>query len=813
MNILLQDIRFALRMLYKHRLTTIVSLLALALGIGANTAIFSVAEGILLRPLPVPHIDRLAALVDSRPEQNMYQSSVAPATFFEWKTQLQSYDDVGAYYWDQINLTGDGDPQQVPAFGVTSNFFQLLGVTPVLGRTFLPEEEELGKDHEIILGHGLWERRYGSDPHILGQTVKVDGLPCTVIGVMDKGFTFPFPAEAWVPLGLTPAQIHSRDSRFLWGVGHLRPGVTLRQSASELQAIQQRQAAAYPDSYKGWNAKVMPLGEFTTGDITRQYMLLMLGGVAFVLLIACVNVANVQLARMTGRAKEFAVRTTLGGSRWRIVRQLLTESVLLSLAGAAVGLFLAQWGIQLILKNMPADVARFIAGWHTIRLDAGAFFFTFVIALGSGILSGILPSLTTSRSTLGNTLKESGRGTSSGSKRLRLRGALVVAEIALALILLVGAGLLVKNFRGLLAVNDGFAPQTILTANVNLSDSRYADPSARRTFHEQALARLAALPGVASSALASSVPYANGGGVGQSPFAVEGRAPASREETVSANIETVSPSYLPMLNIALHDGRLLADNDGAETLPVCLVSDSLVRRYFDKQNPLGHKIRIGTADSKEPWMTVVGVVADVRYGWIDKDIIPTIYRSFRQTPRTYTTFVLRTTGADPASFAPAARAAIAEVDPSLPLFNVKPFDRLIVESIVGIAYVATIMALLGGIALVLASIGIYGVMSYAVTERTHEIGIRMSLGAETTDILSLVMRNGVLLTAIGLAIGLPVAVFMARALSGLLFGVSASDPAALVGLPLLLAAVALLACYLPAARASRVDPLQALRYE
>ncbi len=816
MNSVLQDIRFAARMLRKNRLATLVLILALALGIGANTAIFSVAEGLLLRPLPVPHVDRLAALVDSRPQQSdnpIDQNPIAPATFFEWKAQLQSYDDLAAYYWDQINLTGDSEPQKVQAFGVSANFFRLLDVTPILGRAFLPEEEELGKDHEIILSHGLWERRYASDPNILGRAIKVDGLPHTVIGVMDKGFTFPFPAEAWVPLGLTPAQIHARDSRFMWAVGHLRPGATLRQSASELQAIEQRQANAYPDIYKGWKSKVVPLGEFATGDITRQYTLLLLGGVAFVLLIACVNVANVQLARMTGRTKEFAVRTTLGCSRWRIIRQLLTESILLSMIGAVVALFLAQWELQLILKYMPADVARFIAGWHTISLDNGAFLFTFAIAFASGIVSGIIPSLTISRATLGATLKESGRGTSSGSKRLRLRSALVVAEIAVALILLVGAGLLVKNFRGLLAVNDGFAPQTILAMDLTLSDKQYAEPSARRAFHEQALARLAGLPGAASSALASSLPYAQGGLASRGPFAVEGRAPHSPVEVVPPPVETGSPSYFRLLNIALHEGRLLADKDGAETLPVCLVSDSLVRRYFDNQNPLGHKIRVGNADSKEPWMTVVGVVADVRYGWLNKELVPTVYRSFRQSPRVYITLLIRTDGADPAHMASGARAAIAQIDPNLPLYNVKPFDRIIVESIVGVAYVATIMGLLGGIALVLASIGIYGVMSYAVTERTHEIGIRMSLGAETRDILSLVLRNGVLLTAIGLAIGLPLAIFMSRALSGLLFGVDAADPAALVGLPLLLAAVALLACYLPALRASRVDPLQALRYE
>ena len=813
MSILLQDIRFAARMLRKHRLATLVLVLALALGIGANTAIFSVAEAFLLRPVPIAHLDRLAALVYSRQQQNIDQNAIAPATYLEWKQQIRSYDELAAYSWDQINLTGNREPQKIQDFAVTSNFFHLVNTYPELGRAFLPEEEQLGKEQEIILSHGLWERRYGSDPSIVGKAIQVNGAPYTVVGVMSKGFTFPYPAEAWVPLALTTAQTHSRDSRFLWVLGHLAPGAKLSQSRSELQAIAQQQANAFPDAYKGWQPKIIPLGEFAAGDLTVKYTLLLLGSVAFVLLIACVNVANVQLARMTGRAKEFAIRTSLGGSRWRIVRQLLTESILLSLFGALVGLFLAQWEIELILKNMPADVARFIAGWYTIHLDAGAFLFTFAIALASGVLSGVFPSLVISRGTLGNTLKETGRGTSSGGKRLRLRNALVVAEISLALILLVGAGLLVKNFRGLLAVNDGFAPETVLTANLTLTEEQYLQPPARVTFDEQALQRLAALPGVTSAALVTNVPYAEGG-VGEQNFAIEGRAPLSRDEIVSAMVQTASPNYFQTLNIALLDGRFLADTDRDGGVPVCLISQNLVRRYFGKQNPLGHKIRVinRSAREPEPWMTVVGVVRDVRYGWIEKDLVPTIYRSFRQNPRFYTTFVLRTSG-DPSRLAPAARAAIAAIDPNLPLFNVKPLDRLILDSIVGIAYVAVMMAVLGFIALVLASIGIYGVMSFAVTERTHEIGIRMSLGAETRDILSLILRNGVMLTAIGLAIGLPIAVLMARAMSGLLFGVDPSDPMALVGLPLLLAGVALLACYLPALRASRVDPLQALRYE
>jgi putative ABC transport system permease protein len=808
---LLQDVRFGLRMLAKHRLASLLSIVALGLGIGANTAMFSMAEAFLVHPVPVENADRILALVDSRPGQNIDMTPVAPATYFDWKLQARSFDELGSYAWREVNLTGDREPQKVQTFQVSANFFGMLGVKPQLGRVFLSEEEVPGKEREIILGHALWEQRYASDPHIVGKDVKVDGKAYTVVGVMAKGFDYPLPAEAWIPLTLDLKARLSRSDRWLFVLGRLKPGVSYTQAAAEMQGIAQRQSELYPDTNKGWQLRPMRLSEFATGNLTRDYTLLLLGAVGFVLLIACADVANVQFARMTGRANEFAVRTALGGSRWRIVRQLLTESILLSLGGAALGLLFAQWALSLILSHMPADVAKFVAGWKTISLDTNAFLFTLTIAVASGIISGIAPSLLTSRTSVSESLKESGRGSVSRA-RGRLRGALVVAEISLALVLLVGAGLLVKNFQGLLNVNESYAPETLLTMNLTLHDTQYNAPAQRLAFHEQVLDRLRSAPGVQSASLVSDVPYSNGGGLPTHDFSIQGRPPAQRGEHVEAIVETITANYFGTLNIALRQGRLLTDADGAEAAPVAVISASLARRFFPGENPLGKQIKVGKASSDQPWMTVVGVVNDVHYMWIVKEEFPTIYRSFRQAPPYFTTVMLRTSG-DPLQLISTARTQIASVDPDLPLYNIKPMDRLITESIVGIAYVAAMMAVLGVIALVLASVGVFGVMSYSVSERAHEIGIRLSLGAQTSDILSMVLRSGMTLTVLGLAIGLPIAFALARALAALLFGVEAADPFSFIGLPLLLAAVAALACYLPARRAARLDPLRALRYE
>jgi putative ABC transport system permease protein len=820
MNSILQDVRFGLRMLLKHRMATAVCVLALALGIGANTAIFSLAEAFLLHPVPFENADRIVALIDTRANgqdtgagfgpQDM--NPVAPATFLDWRKEARSFDEIAAYAWGEVNLTGDREAQKVQDFQVTANFFPSIGVKPLMGRTFLPGEEEPGADQEIILSYGLWEQRYASDPNILNKIVKVDGKSFTVIGVMAKGFDFPMPAEAWVPLALDTKERLRRDNRWLWPLARLKPGVSFAEGAAEIAAISQRQAETYPDTNKAWRSHPEPLRKFITGTLTRQYTVLLIGAVGLVLLIACADVANVQFARMTGRAGELAVRTAMGGSRWRLTRQLLVESILLSLAGAALGLVFAQWDIAMILAHMPPDVARFIAGWKTISLDGNAFLFTLGIAVASGVLSGIVPSLLSSRTNLNETLREGGRGSSGGRARHRLRGALVVAEISLALVLLVGAGLLVKNFQRLLDVNRSFTPETLLTMNYSLPETQYGTPASRRAFHEQVLQRLRSVPGVQVASLVEHVPYADGGYSGTSSFSIEGRPLLQRGETREALVQTTAPGYFAEVNIPLRDGRVLSESDGADTQQVAVISESLAREFFPGENPMGKKIKVGKDDADSPWMTVVGLVNDVHYSWIVKKDIPTIYRSYRQTPPYYTTLVIRTTG-DPLKFISAAREQIRGLDPNLPLYNVKPMDKVITESIVGLAYVATMMAVLGIIALVLASVGVFGVMSYSVSERRHEIGIRMSMGAQTGDILRMVLGGGMLLTVLGLAIGLPIAFLLARALSALLFGVEAGDATSFIGLPLLLAAVAALACYLPARRAAQLDPLQALRHD
>ena len=590
-------------------------------------------------------------------------------------------------------------------------------------------------------------------------------------------------------------------------VGRLKDGVSVERARAEMQSIAQRLAEERPQTNRGWHVRVVPARKFLTGELTVRYTVLIMGAVGFVLLIACANVANLQFARSSRRHKEIAVRTAMGASRWRIVRQLLTESVLVALAGAALSILLGQWAVDLILANMPPEIAKYVAGWEQIRMDGRVFLFTLGIATLAGIVSGLAPAVISSKPDLNETLKETSRGASSGSARSGLRSILLVGEIALALILLVGAGLMVKGVHALIQVNRNFAPETLLTMRLELPQWKYRDPQQTVRVYDQAVSALEGIPGVTSATLATDLPYGDGGA--SYNFFIEGRPAPAPGELRRAQIQNISSNYFRAMHISLRGGHAFSDADRANTKRVAMIGESFALRYFRGEDPLGKRIKFEESD---PWMTIVGVADDVRYDWVDRNPAAVVYLPYRQSwwPSTY--LAVRTAG-DPLRLAPAVRSRIAAIDPELPVFEMKTLDRVISQSVLGLSYVAVMMTVVGAIALVLACVGVYGVMAYTVSERTREIGIRMALGAERVDVLRMVMGRGMVVTAAGLAIGFAIAFALARVLSSLIFGVSATDWQIFFGISLALAAAALTATYVPARRASRVDPVIALRHE
>ena len=806
---MLQDLRYAFRMLIKSKGYTAVAVLALALGIGANTAIFSVADAFLLKPVALPNLENLAVLMERAPHQTANWTSVSPANYLDWQRQSRSFAALSPYEWDDANLTGAGEPERIMIARAAANFFAALGAKPMLGRVFLPQDERSSQNQTVVLSYGLWQRRYGADRAIVGQTIKLDGLSRTVIGVMDKKFNFPVSIEMWVPWTMDPQESQVRGRHYLEVLARLNPGVSIRQASAEMTGISRRMAQQYPETNRGWDAQVIPIKYFVTGDLTYRYTLMLMAAVGFVLLIACANVANLQFARGAARQREFAVRTALGANRWRVVRQLLTESIALSLAGAAVGLALAEWGVELILSYMPADIARFIAGWYEIGLDARAFAFALGLAVLSGIVSGLAPAIQSSRPDLNETLKESGRGTSAGRSRQRVRSVLVVSELALALVLLIGAGLMVTGVKSLLAVRQPYDPQHVLSIQVNLAESKYKDRQTRAAFYGRVLEQLRSVPEIEAAAMVRSLPYGEGHRIVQ--LAIEG-VPVEKGEYRSAQSETVSADYFSLMRIPLREGRMLGERDGAESLPVAVVSERMARRYWPGASALGRRIKAGAADSDQPWLTIVGVVGEIQYDWLDREPPPVLYRSYRQAAEGWTTLAVRTHG-DPMRVVTAVRSQVAKVDPDQPLAEIKTLDRVMTDAVLGLSYVAVMMTVLGVIALALSAIGVSGLMAYAVTERTHEIGVRLALGAQRDSVLRMLVGRGMLLAAIGLGIGLTGSIFIARLLSSLIFGVSATDWGTFGGVLAAMAAVSLAASYIPARRAAKLDPTIALRHE
>ena len=805
---MLPDLHYAFRLLLRSKGYTAVAVLALALGIGANTAIFSVADAFLLKPVALPNLENLVVLMERAPHQTAEWTNVSPANYLDWKRQSRSFDVLSPYMWDQVNLTGTGEPERFTIVRAASNFFQVLGAQPMLGRGFLPEEGAV-RNQSVVLSYGLWQRRFGGDRTIIGKTAKLDGLSSVVVGVMGKKFNFPVSAEMWVPWTMDPQESQERGRHYLQIVARLKPGVTLRQASAEMSAISRRMSQQYPETNRGWDAQVIPVKYFVTGDLTYRYTLMLMAAVMFVLLIACANVANLQFARGAERQKEFAVRTALGANRWRVVRQLLTESIALSLAGAAAGLALAAWGVELILHFMPADIARYIAGWYEIQLDARAFLFALGLAVLSGIVSGLAPAIQSSKPDLNETLKESGRGTSAGRSRQRVRSVLVISELALALVLLIGAGLMVTGVKSLLAVQQPYDPQHVLSIQINLPESKYNDRHQRAAFYTHVLEQLRSLPAVQSAAVVRSLPYGDGRRI--TLLGVEG-APVEKGEYRSAQVETISPGYFSLMRIPLLEGRALSERDGAESLPVAVVSERMARRYWPGQSALGRRIKADPADADQPWLTIVGVVGEIQYDWLDREPPPVLYRSYLQSPNGWTTLAIRSHD-DPMRIVGAVRSQMAKVDPDQPLAEIQTLDRVMTESVLGLSYMAVMMTVLGVIALALSAIGVSGLMAFAVTERTHEIGVRLALGARRDSVLRMLVGRGMLLAGIGLAIGFTGSIFLARLLSSLIFGVSATDWTTFGGVLAAMTAVALAASYIPARRAARLDPTIALRHE
>ena len=813
MHSLWQDIRYGWRMLAKSPGFALVVAVTLGLGIGANTAIFSVADAFLLKPYPFPALDRMVLLDAPVPALAAFQNDVSVGDYEDWRQRSHSFEQLAAHQNSVMNLTGASEPERVFAILTTANFFDALGLKPFLGRGFLPHEDEPGRNMEVILSYGLWERAFGSSPDVLGRQIALDGRSYTVVGVMGKGLSYPPEAELWTPLALTAEAKSDRSHQPLGVFGLLAGGTTLSQARAEMDAIGRQLSEMYPQTNKDLRVRLLPMAQYAAGNLTRQYTLMLLGAVGFVLVIACANIAGLLFARGAMRQRELAVRAVLGASRWRVVRQMITETLLLALLGGALGVVLAQWSVSLILSNMPPETARFIAGWKEIKLDQRALLCALAVAVLSGIVSSVAPALMSSKADLNGDLKESARSTTGSRSRHRIGKILVVCQVALALVLLMGAGLIVRGTRALLGANQNSDPATLLTMGVFLPKSKYKDASAARTFDERAVAELQTIPGAQGAALVSKLPYANGGYIFLRPLSIEGRSAASTAEAPQAEFQSVSQQYLQMMRIALLQGREFTAQDGANTPPVALVSSVVAQRYWPRESPLGKHIRPGaSAGPTGEWLTIVGVVGDVKSSWITRGADPEIYRLDRQFPDSAPSLVLRTPG-DPLRFVAAARAALARIDPDQPISDIQTLEKLISNSVVGIQYVAVMLTVMGVMALVLASVGLYGVVSFMVAQRAHEVGVRLALGAQRQQVLRMFLWQGALLAAVGLAIGLPAGILLARLLASLFYGVSASDAAPLSAVAALLTVVTLLASYIPARRATSVDPLVALRYE
>jgi putative ABC transport system permease protein len=819
---LIQDLRFGARMLWKHPGFTFIAVLTLALGIGANSAIFSVVNSVLLRELPYREPDRLVMVFAERPlqvaQRGFTEFWFPPADFRDLHDQNQSFEQMAALLPEGLNLTGSGDPELLSGLYASANLFALLGVEVRHGRVFLPEEEQPGNNRVVILSDRLWQRRFGSDPNVVGQKISLDNESYTVVGVAPPDFQFPpkaglppqfgFPPEVdlYIPLALTTGEWNDRGGGLFPAIARIKSQTGPAQAEAEMKSIAERLARQYPDTNENESVRLIPIHQQVVGKV-QIALLALLGAVGFVLLIACVNIANLLLARATARQKEMAIRAALGAGRWRVIRQLLTESLLLAVLAGVLALLLAVWGVDLLRTIVPEDFPRA----EEIGVDVRVFSFTLAVSLLTGIIFGLIPALQGSRTGLNETLKEGGRSSGGGSRN-RLGGALVITEVALSLLLLVGAGLMLRSSIRLMSVDPGFDPQNVLTMAINLPDNKYQGPQ-REAFFQQLLERLRAQPGIRS---AGAVSPPLGFGEAGACLRFEGRPLAAPGEWLYAAPRWVAPDYFEAMKTQLLKGRVFTAGDGINTKPVIIINEMMARLYFPNEDPIGKRMAIcndGGFTDRPHWREIVGVVKDVRYTALDTEAKAQMYSPFAQyVPHAERTLVVRTDG-DPLSFVAAVRGEVQAMDKDQPVTRIRTMEEFVAGSVSQRRFNMFLLAILAGLALIMAGAGIYGVMSYSVEQRTHEIGLRLALGAQSRDVLKLVVKRGMTLALMGVALGLGASFALTRLMESLLFGVSATDTVTFALVPLLLMAVALLACYLPARRATKVDPIVALRCE
>ena len=804
---LAQDLRYGLRTLLKSPAFTIVALSALALGIGANSAIFSVVNAVLLRPLPFKNPEQLVMVWENATHLGFPKNTPSPPNFLDWQRQNTVFAGMAAMVERSFNLTGVGEPERLDGRRVSANLFDVLGVPPLIGRTFVPDDDRPGT-HVVLLSYSLWQRRFGSDRSIIGRAVTLNGESYTVIGVMPRGMHLPgygnWNDELWVPVAFTNEETTQRGSHFLDVIARIKPGITAKQAQAEMETIAARLAKEYPRYNTQIGATVTPLHEEIVGDI-KPALLVLLGAVGFVLLIACANVANLLLARAAVREKEIALRIALGASRSRLTRQFLTESVLLALLGGGFGLLLALSGIRVLKTFIPATISQ----TQTINIDAKVVVFTALIALLTGIVFGLAPATHALHSNLNDSLKEGGRDSAGGSKGNRIRNLLVIGEVAVSFILLIGAGLLINSFLHLRNLDPGFSADHLLTMRVDLSELKYPDGERRSAFFDEVLRRIRALPGVQSAAAAGNLPLTYNGD--SMSIAVEGIPDPPPAQWPDVIYRAIGPRYFATMGIPMVRGRDFTDQDRADSKKVVVISEKTAQHYWRGQDPIGKRLKPGVTTSDIPWREVIGVVKDVRQNDFIAEPKMQMYFSHRQLKELAANSLVVRTSVEPMSIATSVRNAIWAVDKDQPVANIDTMDHIVSEAIARQRFSMLLLGMFAGLALVLAAVGIYGVMSYSVAQRRHEIGIRIALGAQRADVLRMTMKQGLKLVALGLLIGLASAFVLTRVMASLLFGISATDPATFASICVVLLGAAALANYIPALRATKVDPIVALQ--